>query len=123
MKLDFEQQTTQLNITAYSAAGITVAGQHLIEPFVVCGNELFTDILPSKVTEIGSSHIQKIVDLGQSIIIIGTGTKQIFLDGHILQCAHAARVGVEVMSTAAACRSFNVLVAENRAVVGAFYMP
>ncbi|MFT4563503.1 MAG: hypothetical protein ACI9BW_003259 [Gammaproteobacteria bacterium] len=123
MKLDFEQQTTLLNITAYSAAGITVGGQHLADPFVVCGNELFVDILPSKVTDIRSSHIQKIVDLGQSIIIIGTGGTQIFLDAPVLQCAYSARIGVEVMSTAAACRSFNILVAENRAVVGAFYMP
>lgn len=123
MKLDFDQHTTTLNISAYSKGGITIGGQILAEPFVVAGNDIVLDLLPSAVTQFGLEHVERLIEFGRSIILIGTGERQILFDSRILGPAYAAHVGIEVMTTAAACRSYNVLVAENRAVLGAFYMP
>ena len=123
MKLDFDQPSTRLTISGYSVDGINIGGRLLVEPFVVSENDILVDLLPRSVAAIEIVHIEKLVALRQSIILIGTGVTQIFLDGHILLPALEAHIGVEIMSTPAACRSFNVLVAENRAVTGAFYMP
>ena len=123
MKLDFDQPSTRLTISGYSVDGINLGGRLLDEPFVVSENDILVDLLPRSVAAIEIVHIEKLVALRQSIILIGTGATQIFLDGHILLPALEAHIGVEIMSTPAACRSFNVLVAENRAVTGAFYMP
>jgi uncharacterized protein len=122
MKLDFDQQTTNLSITAYSKAGVTLGGRVLTQPFVVSGNDILLDTMPNSVAAIGPKHISELMKLEPSLVIIGTGETQIFIDALVLQPALEAHIGIEMMSTAAACRSFNVLVAENRAVVGVFYM-
>ena len=122
MKLDFDQNTTVLSISAYSKQGITLGGRLLTEPFVVTGNDILLDILPNSLTAIGTGHIEQLTAHEPSLIILGTGAQQTFIDALVLRPALEANIGIEVMSTAAACRSFNVLVAENRAVVGAFYM-
>ncbi len=121
MKLDFDQTPYALSITAYSKEGITLSDRLLTEPFVVKGSDILLDIVPKSAEAIGRDHIELLVQLNPSLIIIGTGSTQTFLDALVLRPALEANVGVDVMSTAAACRSFNVLVAENRAVVGVFY--
>ena len=122
MKLDIDQHANNLSITAYSNEGITLSGRLLTTPFVVTGNDILLDIVPNSVTAIGPTHIEQLVQLEPSLVIIGTGSTQTFIDALVLRPALEASIGIEVMSTAAACRSFNVLVAENRAVVGVFYM-
>ena len=123
MKLDFDEHSNVLIISAYSNDGITIGGRLLIRPFVVTGNEIFLDLLPSSVESLGPEHIEKLVEFEQHIVLIGTGNTQILFGAHILRPALEAGVGIEVMNTAAACRIYNVLAAENRAVLGAFYMP
>ena len=53
------------------------------------------------------------------IVLLGTGSRQRFPHPRLLQALAAARVGVEVMDTPAACRTFNILVAEDRRVAAA----
>ena len=53
------------------------------------------------------------------IVLLGTGARQLFPHPRFLQSLAAARVGVDVMDTGAACRTFNILVAEDRRVAAA----
>lgn len=53
------------------------------------------------------------------MVLLGTGARQQFPHPRLLQALAAARVGVEVMDTRAACRTFNILVAEDRRVAAA----
>jgi uncharacterized protein len=52
-------------------------------------------------------------------VLLGTGARQQFPHPRLLQALSAAHVGVEVMDTRAACRTFNILVAEDRRVAAA----
>ncbi len=122
MKFNFDQ-TSVLSISAYSKGGITIGGRLLTEPFVAARDGILLDLLPLSVSAIGPQHIEKLLEFEQSIILIGTGETQVHLEPYVLRPALEAQVGIEVMNTAAACRGYNVLVAENRAVLGAFYMP
>jgi uncharacterized protein len=122
MKLDFDEHENKLIITSYSTRGITIGGRVLVEPFVACGNEIYFDRLPSNLSDFGITHIKNLVALKQNIILIGTGATQVLLDDSVLCVAYEAGIGVEVMTTPAACRSYNVLAGENRALLGAFYM-
>jgi len=51
------------------------------------------------------------------VVILGTGEKQQFPPINIMQCFIAQQIGVEVMNTNAACRTYNVLMSESRRVV------
>ncbi|TDJ63064.1 MAG: hypothetical protein E2O35_10995 [Proteobacteria bacterium] len=123
MKLSIDQQPNMLTISAYSTSGITIGGRLLTGPFVVSGNELLFELLPPSVDDVSADHITALVNLRQSIIIFGTGPIQRFFDPCIVQPAIDKGIGIEVMNSAAACRSYNILVAESRAVLGVFYMP
>ena len=53
------------------------------------------------------------------ILILGTGSKQRFPRPELARALAAGGAGVEVMDTRAACRTYNILVAEGRRVVAA----
>jgi uncharacterized protein len=54
--------------------------------------------------------------LGAEIVLLGTGARQRFPDRRLTAPLAAARVGLEVMDLKAACRTYNILVAEERKV-------
>ncbi len=121
MKLDFDQNNSIPVISEYSEHGIVIVNQSITEPFIACGEEITTGILPRNVTELGEQDIENVIGRNVDIIILGTGAQQIFPDAAILLPALTCAVGVEVMETGAACRSYNVLVTEGRKVAGLFY--
>ncbi len=60
--------------------------------------------------------------LGVEIVLLGTGENLRFLHPRLLQSLARARVGVEVMDTRAACRTYNILLAEGRKVAAALIL-
>jgi uncharacterized protein len=59
----------------------------------------------------------RILALDPELVLLGTGPRQIFPSASFRGQFLSAGIGVEVMDTGAACRTFNVLVAEQRRVV------
>jgi uncharacterized protein len=59
----------------------------------------------------------RILAQGPELVLLGTGPRQIFPPASFRAQFLSAGIGVEVMDTGAACRTFNVLVAEQRRVV------
>jgi len=58
----------------------------------------------------------RILALEPELVLLGTGTRQIFPVASFGAQFLRAGIGFEVMDTGAACRTFNVLVAEHRQV-------
>ena len=56
------------------------------------------------------------------IVLVGTGTAQHFLHPRLTHALASAHVGVEVMDTRAACRTYNILIAEGRRAVAALIL-
>jgi uncharacterized protein len=59
----------------------------------------------------------RILALGPELVLLGTGPRQLFPAASFRAQFLSAGIGVEVMDTGAACRTFNLLVAEQRRVV------
>jgi uncharacterized protein len=59
----------------------------------------------------------RILELDPELVLLGTGQRQIFPSAAFRARYLGAGIGLEVMDTGAACRTFNVLVAEQRPVV------
>lgn len=121
MKLDFDQTGSTPTISHYSENGIIIGSETINVPFIACAEELLIDELPQTVAELTEAHIHSIIGRNVDIIILGTGATQIFPNAAILLPALTHGVGVEVMETGAACRSYNVLVGESRSVAGIFF--
>src|SRR5690606_14932901 len=64
----------------------------------------------------GNAAVQKRADAPE-VVLIGTGLKQHLLPSHVTQALLSVGIGVEVMSTQAAARTYNILMSEGRRVV------
>lgn len=69
------------------------------------------------------AHFDALLALDPEIVIFGSGATLRFPHPALLRALIARRVGVESMDTAAACRTYNVLVAERRRAVAALLLP
>lgn len=64
-------------------------------------------------------HFERVLELGPELVIFGSGSRLRFPAASLWRCLIERRIGFETMDTAAACRTYNVLAAEGRAVVAA----
>ena len=68
---------------------------------------------------LGAAHFDRLLALAPALVIFGSGARLRFPPPAWLRGLIGERIGVETMDTAAACRTYNVLVSEGRAVVAA----
>jgi len=69
--------------------------------------------------ELDEHHFQGLLDHHPEVVILGTGATQRFPHPRLSAALAAAGVGMEVMDTRAACRTYNILLAEGRKVIAA----
>jgi uncharacterized protein len=62
---------------------------------------------------------QPVLELAPEILLIGTGPRQRFPHPRLTRALAAQRIGVEAMDLQAACRTYNILMAEERRVAAA----
>ena len=65
------------------------------------------------------AHFETIVALAPEIVLLGTGSRLRFPAAELIAPLVQARIGLEVMDLRAACRTYNVLRAEDRRVAAA----
>lgn len=65
------------------------------------------------------AHFQAVLEASPEILILGTGKNQRFPHPRLFQDLYDARIGVEVMDTSAAARTYNILMGEGRMVAAA----
>lgn len=88
------------------------------ETSVVLGSEtLNPEWGPKSFEELTAEHMTMLLALEPEVVLIGTGERQHFLSRELMLPLLTKGIGVECMDTAAACRTFNILVAEERRVV------
>lgn len=68
---------------------------------------------------LNAAHFERILALQPEVVIFGSGPRLLFPPPLLLRALIDRRIGVETMDTAAACRTYNVLVSERRSVVAA----
>ncbi|MGH1357821.1 MAG: Mth938-like domain-containing protein [Burkholderiaceae bacterium] len=119
MKLHQDQPGALNTVTAYGAGYIEINAQRHqgalkvtpdgeIESWSVTGIE---DFNPAAVSELLAGKPE--------IILLGTGVNQRFPEAATLAELYRSQTGFEVMSTPAACRTYNILMAEGRQVLAA----
>lgn len=119
MEFTLEVPQNQFFIRSVSAAGIRVDQEVFVNPFIISGQKIVARWNVESVDDINEESLQAIFDLEPEVILIGTGDTQIFLPPATQVHFFRRNFGFEVMTTDAACRTFNVLAAEGRHVVAA----
>jgi uncharacterized protein len=105
-------------INAYGEGYVMVSGQRHDKSVIVTADKVleWDAVSFESLSEKDFSSLQ---DLKVEIILLGTGPKQRFPHPRLTAALARAGIGVEVMDLQAACRTYNILVAEERKVAAA----
>jgi uncharacterized protein len=119
MKLTDEPTGGTLLIRGYEPNEVRVGETVLRQSFLISATQLVSDWNAQSIADLSLEDIEAIVALDPEIVILGSGSKQRFPETRWLANLLSRGIGCEVMDTGAACRTYNVLVSEDRKVVGA----
>jgi uncharacterized protein len=119
MEFNLELPQNQFFIRSVSEKGVRVNHDLYTHPFIISGQRIIPEWDVAGVDDIDEASLQVIFDLQPEVVLIGTGKTQVFLPLATQAHFYRRNIGFEVMSTDAACRTFNVLVSEGRRVVAA----
>lgn len=116
MKLHMDPAHAGHRISRYDERTVTVGGTVVADTFLVTPDHLHTGLALPDLAGLGWNDLDLLHGTDTSILIIGTGRTQ-RLPAPRLYAELAERgVGLEVMDSAAACRTYNILLVEGRRV-------
>jgi uncharacterized protein len=118
MKLQLATASSQNLFTGYGPGYVAINNVRHQKHIVVTGDSI-TEWSIGGVDELDMSHLESLLALKPEIVILGTGATLRFLRPELARLAAAAGIGLEVMDSRAACRTYNILIAEGRKVLAA----
>ena len=122
MKLHRSDAIGKNAITGYGEGYVLVNQARHERTVVVLPDQLVTDWAASTFESLTADHLAALLPLEAEIILLGTGPRLQFPPAEILAPLIRARVGYEVMDVQAACRTYNILVSEERKVAAALLL-
>ena len=105
--------------TAHGKDHVVVSGERYANGVVVLAEEVRSDWNATSFDELNEGHFIYLLALQPEIVLLGTGAKQRFPHPRLYRALTDAHIALECMDTPAACRTYNILVAEDRKVVAA----
>lgn len=119
MKFSLDPPST-INVVRACATGSIRIGERTYEgSLVLTARTIIEPWRPRTMGELEAADLEPVLALRPEVLLIGSGARQEFPDRTLLRALYESRVGFEIMATAAACRTYNVLVAEGRDVAAA----
>ena len=119
MKFEQEAADGRNAFTGYGEGYVEVGGQRATASLVVTGERIVPDWGVASIASLTREHVAGLVAMQPELVLLGSGSTFAFPDPAVLAPLHAARIGVEVMDTRAACRTYNILLGEGRNVLAA----
>ena len=122
MKFTLEPPAGANLVRSYSDTELRIGEQRVQRSCLVTAERLITDWPPASFEELAPAHLEAIFALGPELVLLGTGPAQRFASAAVRAEFARRSVGLEVMQLGAACRTFNVLVQEERRVLAALFL-
>jgi len=119
MKLHLTQSAGNQLITGYGKGWIEVNETRYERSLIVLPNLLVTDWPPSSFDLLTVEHFARLAALKPEIVLLGTGDAHHFAHPRLSHALTETGIGLECMTTEAACRTYNILMSEGRHVAAA----
>ncbi len=122
MPLAEDRITSRYSISAYDSEQVVVNQQAYRQSLILSPQAIHCPWPVLSIDDLDESSLQPVLDMNPSVVLLGTGQQQRFPDPVIFAFFGQQGIGLEVMNTGALCRTFNILVAEDREVVAAIIL-
>lgn len=122
MQLTMENTGDANRIERYHPGAVVINGVTHANTVAVGPTWLQSPWGPDQLALLAPEHLQSLIERRPEVILIGTGAVQQFPPRALMRLAIQSGIGLEAMTTAAACRTFTVLTAEQRDVLAVLFM-
>jgi len=119
MKFNLDRPATTHIVRSYAPGLIRIGNRDFSASVIVTASALIEPWRPRRMADLAAVDLEPVLALQPEVLLIGSGEHQVFPAPELLAALYAARLGFEIMATGAACRTYNVLVAEGREVAAA----
>jgi uncharacterized protein len=120
MQLTLETSAANV-VRAWEAGAVRVGEEWIRGHLIVSARELLRGWAVSDPAALELTDLEPAFELEPEIIVLGTGPSLVLPLADLMAELAQRRIGLEIMDTPAACRTYNVLVHERRSVVAALF--
>jgi uncharacterized protein len=118
--MKFHLSTAEGNVvTGVGPGWVRVGVREYRSNIVMTSQTIAEDWAQGGFDRLDAADFESLLALAPEIVLLGTGASLRFPHPSLTRALTDARIGVEVMDTPAACRTFNILAAEGRRVAAA----
>ena len=122
MKFTLEPSSHPHLIRSYDGTQVTIGAQRITRSCIVTAERLISDWEPAEFAELAPAHLAVIFALAPEVVLLGSGPTHRFASNEVRAAFAQRGMGFEVMQLGAACRTFNVLLQEDRRVAAALFL-
>jgi uncharacterized protein len=119
MKISLDAPGARNVVTAYASGAIRIGGRTYERSLILTATSVVEDWRPTRIEDLVAADLEPLLELKPEVLLVGSGARQGFPAREALARLYDARIGFEIMDTGAACRTYNLLVAEGRDVAAA----
>lgn len=123
MKLHATSTQQYQTVTGYEQGSVDINAVRYAHSFLVLPEVPPLAWLVDSFEALSAADFTSIEAFAPDVVILGTGLRQRFVHPRLLSSLTARRIGVECMDNQAACRTYNILMAEGRKVALALILP
>jgi uncharacterized protein len=120
LKLHADALTSLNTVTAYGPGFVEINQVRHHGSLVLAPDQPVSGWSAASFDALRAEDFEPLLSLRPEVVLLGTGDRQRFPHPRLTRKLADAKIGVEVMNTAAACRTYNILMSEGRRVVAAF---
>ena len=122
MKLHLTQNTTQNLFTACGEGYVMVNGKRFESSLIVLPDRVIENWPPRRFDELSEEIFAELAAIAPEIVLLGTGPTLRFPHPRLSRTLLENRIGLEIMDSYAAARTYNILMAEGRRVAAALIL-
>ncbi len=122
MKLHLTTTKDNFLITGYEADFIEINKKRYNKSLILLSDQIIENWPINTLKDITDASFTDLVKLKPEVILLGTGKQHQFLHPKMFQSLTNEGIALECMTTAATCRTYNILMAEGRKVAAALIL-
>lgn len=124
MKIELDNDISLSNkIISYSDDSFQLKDKLITSNLVISNDRLIENWTIDSYCNLATQHLDEFISWQPEIILIGTGTVPSFPNPDLIAYVTSRSIGLEIMDTGAACRSYNLIINEGRNVVAILFLP